>query len=174
MSQNSRMDQMSQAQKDQILDSQVKFAPKLAFAFGLLGAAVTVLLMSLLYWGAFNLFNGADLRFRAGLSIVSHAFVPSLIGSVLAIIIIVLKARGDVDPEHFLASNVAAFLPDGAAHWLEVLGQSLEIFWIWGLALIAIGFAAANPKKIKPASAFLTVFGLWAVWVIGKVVWAAF
>jgi hypothetical protein len=54
------------------------------------------------------------------------------------------------------------------------LGQSLELFWIWTLALAALGFSAASPKKIKPAGAFLTVYGLWAVWVLGKVAWAMF
>jgi hypothetical protein len=37
------------------------------------------------------------------------------------------------------------------------------------MALVALGFSAANPKKIKPAGAFLTVFGMWTVWVLGKV-----
>ncbi len=173
MSNSSRFDQMSQDQKDRILDSQVKYAPKISFAFGVVGAALVVLLAALVYWGAFNLFNGADLDFGTAFGITSHAFVPSIIASVLAIVILLIKARGDVDPEHFLASNVAAFLPDGSPHWLDVLGQSLEIFWMWSLALVAIGFAAAKPKKIKAGPALLTVFGIWGIWVLGKVAWAA-
>jgi hypothetical protein len=173
MSQNSRFDQMSQEQKDNILERQTTWAPKISFAFGLVGAALTILLMTLVYWGAFNLFRGAGLGFGTSLGITAHAFVASCVGSLLAIVILLLKPRGDVDPEHFLASNVAAFLPDGAPHWLAVLGQSIEVFWIWSLALIAIGFAAANPKKIKPAASFGIVFGIWAVWVLAKVAWAA-
>jgi hypothetical protein len=174
MSKNSRFDQMPQDQKDRILENQVKYAPKFAFAFGVIFTAVFVLLMTLVYWGAFNLFYGAALSFKAALGIVSHAFVPLIISSLLAIIILVIKPRGDVDPEHFLASSLAAFLPNDAPKWLEALGQSLELFWIWTMALVAIGFSAANRKKIKPAGAFLTVFGLWAVWVLGKVAWAMF
>ena len=173
MNSSSRFDNMDQQQKDRILDSQVKYAPKFAFAFGLLGAAVTVLFLALVYWGAFNLFSGAGLTYGTSFGITSHAFVPAMIGNILAIVILLLKSPGDVDPEHFLASNLAAFLPDGAPKWLDVLGQSVEIFWIWCLALVAIGFAAANPKKIKPGAAFLTVFGLWAIVVLCKVAWAA-
>jgi hypothetical protein len=173
MSSSSRFDNMDQEQKDRILDSQVKYAPKFAYALGLLGAAVTVLFLALVYWGAFNLFSGAGLTYGTSFGITSHAFVPAMIGNILAIVILLLKSRGDVDPEHFLASNLAAFLPDGAPKWLDVLGQSVEIFWIWCLALVAIGFAAANPKKIKPGAAFLTVFGLWAIVVLCKVAWAA-
>jgi hypothetical protein len=174
MSKNARLDQMPQDQKDRILENQVKYAPTFAFAFGVIFTPIFVLLVTVVYWGAFNLFNGAALSFKAAFGIVSHAFVPLIISSLLAIIILLIKARGDVDPEHFLASNVAAFLPDDAPKWLAALGQSLELFWIWTLALVAIGFSVANPKKIKPAGAFLTVFGIWAVWVLGKVAWNMF
>ena len=173
-SKNPRFDQMPQDQKDNMLENQVKYAPKFAFAFGIVFTALFALFMTLVYWGAFNLFNGAALTFKQAIGIVSHAFIPLIISSLLAIIVLVIKPHGDVDPEHFLASNLAAFLPDDAAKWLAALGQSLELFWIWTMALVAIGFSAASPKKIKPAGAFLTVFGLWAVWVLGRVAWATF
>ncbi|OLC88693.1 MAG: hypothetical protein AUH88_00510 [Acidobacteria bacterium 13_1_40CM_4_61_5] len=70
-------------------------------------------------------------------------------------------------------SNVAAFLADDAPKWLSTLGQSLDLFWIWCLALVAIGFAAASPKKIKTGSALGTVFGIWLIWVLARVGWAA-
>jgi Yip1 domain len=111
---NSRFDQMPQEQKDNMLDNQVKYAPKFAFAFGIVGTAIFVLFVTLVYWGAFNLFNGAALNFKTAFGLVSHAFVPLIISSLLAIIILVIKPRGDVDPEHFLASKVGAFLPDDA------------------------------------------------------------
>ncbi len=72
-----------------------------------------------------------------------------------------------------LATNVGAFLADDAPKWLQSLGSSLEIFWIWFLVLLAVGFAASNPKKINPGSAFGVVFGLWLLWVLIKVGWAA-
>jgi hypothetical protein len=173
-SKNARFDQMPQDQKDRMVESQVKYAPKFAFALGIVGTAIFVLFVTLVYWGAFNLFNGAALNFKTAFGLVSHAFVPLIISSLLAIIILLIKPRGDVDPEHFLASSVGAFLPDDAPKWLEALGQSLELFWIWTLALVALGFFAASPKKIKPAGAFLTVYGIWAVWVLCKVAWAIF
>ncbi|HXO61662.1 MAG TPA: YIP1 family protein [Candidatus Acidoferrales bacterium] len=137
-------------------------------------APIFVLLMTLVYWGAFNLFTGTALAFKSAFGIVSYAFVPLIISGLLAIIILLIKPRGDADPEHFLASSLAAFLPDDAPKWLAALGQSLELFWISTMSLVAIGFSAANRKKIKPAGAFLTVFGMWAVWVLGKVAWAMF
>lgn len=174
MSKNSRMDQMPQDQKDRMLENQVKYAPKFTYVIGVVFTIVFVLIWTLVYWGAFNLFTGAGLRFKVGFGIVTHACVPLIISSLLAIVVLLIKQRGDVDPEHFLASSLSAFLPDNAPKWQEALGQSLELFWIWTLALMAIGFSAANPKKIKPGTAFLTVYGMWIVWVLCKVGWAMF
>jgi hypothetical protein len=134
MSKNPRTEQMPQEQKDRILESQVKYAPKIAFAFGLIITAFMMLFLTLIYWGAFNLFTGAGLNFATSFGIVTHACVPWIISSILAIIILSIKRSGDVDPEHFLASSVAAFLPDDAPHWLDSLGQSIELFWMWALA----------------------------------------
>jgi hypothetical protein len=172
-SKNSRFDTMSADQKENIVTQQLKFA-KIAPFFGLVVIVILVFLLTLLYWGAFNLFFGAELGFTGSFGIVTYAFVPIAISSLLAIIVMLIKHAGDVDPEHILASSLSAFLPEDAPHWLDALGQSLELFWLWMLALIAIGFSTANPKKIKPAGAFLTVFGIWFVWVAAKVVFAAF
>ena len=171
-SKNSRFDQMPQEQKDRVLEGQVKYTPMVTPVIAVVATALTVLVMTLIYWGAFNLFNGAALNFKTAFGITSHAFVPSMIGGILAVIILIIKPKGDIDPEHFLASSLSAFLPDPSPKWLEALGQSIELFWIWSLALIALGFAAASPKKITPAGALLTVFGIWALWVLGRVGWA--
>lgn len=48
-----------------------------------------------------------------------------------------------------------------------------DIFWIWALVLLAVGFAAANPKKISTGKGVGTVFAIWAVWLLAKVGWAA-
>src|ERR1700676_1333794 len=117
-SKNPRFDQMPQGQKDAILENQVKYAPKFAFAFGIVFTALFALFMTLVYWGAFNLFNGAALTFKQAFGIVSHAFVPLIISSLLAIIVLLVKPPGDVDPEHFLDSNLGAFLPEHLPRWL--------------------------------------------------------
>src|SRR6266852_9459685 len=82
MSQNSRFDNMPQDQKDRILESQVTWAPKLSFLFGPVAVGISILVIGLIYWGAFNLFKGAGLSFGTGFSITAHAFAPGLISSV--------------------------------------------------------------------------------------------
>ena len=170
---NARFAQLSEEQKDQALGGQVKFWSSFSYAFGIVAVPLTVLLFSLIYWGAFNLFSGAGFRFGTAFGITTHAFLPTAISSILALIILPLKTYGDVDPENVVATSLKTFLPETAPKPLEALGTSVELFWIWFLILVAVGFAAANPKKVKRGAAFATVFGLWLAWVVCKVAWAA-
>jgi hypothetical protein len=171
--QSTRLAEMPEEKKEQVLRTQVKFAAVITYVMGALGSALFVLIFTVIFWGAFNLFCGAGLNFGTSFGIMSHAYLPSAFAGVLMLITLPLKAQGDVDPEHLLASNVGAFLGSDSPKWLQTLGSSLDIFWIWILVLIAIGFSAANPKKIKTSTAFGIVFGLWIVWVLCKVGWAA-
>jgi hypothetical protein len=170
---NARFSQLSEEDKDKALGGQVKFWASFSYWSGIVVVPILVLFFALIYWGAFNLFRGAGLRFGQAFGITTHAFLPTALSSILALIILPLKSYGDVDPENVVATSLKAYLPDSAPKALIALGGSLELFWIWFLVLVAVGFAAANPKKIKPAASFGIVFGLWAVWVLGKVAWAA-
>jgi hypothetical protein len=169
---NPRFSQMSEEQKDQAVGGQVKFWASFSYGVGMVAVPISVLLFALIYWGSFDLFRGAGLRYGQAFAITTHAFLPTAISSILALIILPLKAYGDVDPENVVATSLKAYLPESAPKPLLALGGSLELFFIWCLVLVAIGFAAANPKKIKVGASFGIVFGLWAVWVLAKVAWA--
>jgi hypothetical protein len=170
---NARFAQMSEEQKDQALAGQVKFWTNLSYGVGIVAVPISTLIFALIYFGAFNLFRGAGVRYAQAFAITAHAFLPSAISSILALIILPLKSYGEVDPENVVATSLKAYLPDSAPKPLLALGSSLELFFIWCLVLVAIGFAAANPRKVKLESSLGIVFGLWAVWVLAKVAWAA-
>jgi Yip1 domain len=170
---NARFAQMSEEQKDQAVAGQVKFWTNFSYGVGVVAVPVSTLIFALIYFGAFNLFRGAGVRYGQAFGITTHAFLPTAISSILALIILPLKSYGDVDPENVVATSLKAYLPESAPKPLLALGSSLELFFIWCLVLVAIGFAAANPKKVKLGASFGIVFGLWAVWVLAKVAWAA-
>lgn len=171
--QNSRFAQLSEEQKETAISKQAKYAPTFSYAIGGVGSILAVLCFSLIYWGVFNLFCGAGLNFERSFGIASHGYLPSVLAAILVLITLPFKAYGEVDPEHMLVSNLGAFLSADSPKWLQTLGTSLDLFWIWTLVLFAIGYSAANPKKVKTSTAFGIVFGLWAVWVLAKVAWAA-
>jgi hypothetical protein len=167
---SSRFAQLPEAQKQQAVSRQARISPYVSYAVGLLRFPVIVLIASVLYLGAFNMFSGASLRFGQAFAITTYANAgPGLIASLLIIITLAVKAHGDVNPETMLASHLGAFMSSDVPAWQRALGSSIELFDLWGNVLAAVGFTIASPRKISKAGAFGTVFGLWLLWILIKV-----
>ena len=172
MDKNPRAAQLSADQKQQQADMAVKFTVGFVYASGLLVPICFALLVGLVMWGAYNLLAGAGARFSQAFSIVAHAGLVGLVSTPLFLLVLFLKPPGTIDPENPLATNLAALLPEDSAKWLFALCKSIDVLSLWTLILIAIGFAAVNPKKLKGAKSFTTAFTVWAVFVALRVGWA--
>jgi hypothetical protein len=172
MSESSRWESLSAEQKQQQIGMAQKIVPIQTYAIGLLGPLVIVLFIAAVYHFGFNLIRSAGLRFKQSYSIAAHACLVWLVSSPLAIIVMLMKQPGDVDPEHLMATNVGEFLSRDTPKALMKIASSLDIFTIWLLVLLAIGFAAANPKKVSTGAAYGIVFGAWAAKVLVTVIWA--
>jgi len=163
---------MSAEQKEQRIEGGAKISPPFTYAIGLLGPIMGTLVVALVMWGAYNLLGGANTNFGTSFAITAHAFLTGLLSSILFILVLYLKPYGSVDLENPVATNLAAVLPDGSAKWLVALLKSIDVFTIWILILLAIGFAATNPKKLRGSKAFTIAFSAWAVFVVCRVGWA--
>ena len=172
MEKNPQAAQLSAEQKEQRMEAGAKFTAPFTYAIGLLGPICAVLIVGVVMWGAYNLLGGANTNFLTSLAITSHAFLTGLVSSVLFILILYLKPYGTADLENPVAANVAAFLPEDSAKWLVALCKSVDIFTFWTLILLAIGFAATNPKKLKGGKAFSIAFSVWAAYVVLRTGWA--
>lgn len=161
---SSRASQLSQEQKDRQIEMGAKISPVISYCFGLLGPVLITLIVGGVMLGAFNLLGGANANFRVSFGIVSHAFVVSILSSLLFILVLYLKPPGTVDVENPVATNLGSFLPEGTAKWLVTLGTGIDLVTFWILILIGIGFAAFNPRKLKTGSAIGIAFVVWAVW----------
>lgn len=166
---NPRTADMPAEQKERQIEAGAKFSPPFTYAIGVLGPAIFILLLTLAMWGSYSLLAGVSTNFETSFCITTHACLTGLVSSSLLMLILYLKEPGTVDLENPLAANVAAFLPEGSAKWLIALGKNLDIFLIWTLVLLAIGFAAVNPKKLKGGKSFTVAFGVWAAYVVVRV-----
>ncbi|MFI5093701.1 MAG: YIP1 family protein [Candidatus Acidiferrales bacterium] len=161
--------QLSPEQKEQRIEAGAKFAPISTYVFGVLGPILVALIVALVMWGAYSLLGGISTTFGTAMAITSHAFMTGLISSPLFLLIIYLKAPGTIDMENPIATNLAAFLPDDSAKWLVALCKSFDVFTLWTLILLAIGFAVVNPKKLKGGKSYMIAFGVWAAFVVCRV-----
>jgi hypothetical protein len=165
--------QLSAEQKEQRIEGAAKFLPVFTYAVGFLGPGSGVLLVTLVMWGAYNLLGGANTNFGTAFGITAHAFLTGVVSSLLFVVVLYLRPFGTVDLENPVATNLAAFLPDESAKWLVALCKSIDIFSIWTLLLLAMGFRATNRKKLKGAKAFSMAFTVWAAYVVMHVAWVA-
>lgn len=158
--------QMSPEQKQQRIEAGAKFSPIMAYVFGTVGPMLFILIVAVAMMVAFNLLAGANANFGQSMAVAAHSAVTGVVSSLLFLLILFLKPYGTVDMENPVATNIAAFLPEGSAKWLVTLAKQIDVFTIWTLILLAIGFAAINPKKLKGSKAFSIAFGVWAVWAL--------
>jgi len=170
---NPRFAQLSEEQKQQQLAPQAKFSPYVAYAIGGTGTILASLILAGIYLGAFNLFSGAGLRFNQSLGIVTHGFMPGFLAAIVIIAILMLRPPGESTPENMLPSHLGTFLSSDAPSWQLSLLSSFELFWFWEILMFSIGFSAANPKKITVGKAAGIILGIWAIYLVVKVGFAA-
>jgi Yip1 domain len=173
LSSNKSIEQMSPEQKKQAVDRGVKFAPIAGYVFGVIGPFGAAVIVAAVFLGIFNLFAGTMLQFKTSLGIVAYSWMPGFIGGLIGIVVIFLKPPEAVDLNNLVASNLGALVSGDSPKWLQALGTSLDIFTFWTMFLMALGFSAANPKKLPFGKALGFVLAAWAVFVAIKVGWAA-
>lgn len=171
---NPRSAQMSEEQKHQQIEGGAKYAPIFVYVFGVLGPITILLLAALLAWGSYSLLAGVNAGFPTSFSVIAHAFMTGLVSTPVFVLVLLLKPREAIDVENPVATNLAALLPEDTAKWLYALCKHIDVFMIWSLVLVAIGFAAVNPKKLKGMKSYRVVFLVWATLVVLHVgaVWA--
>jgi hypothetical protein len=82
-----------------------------------------------------------------------------------------VKSPDDIDINNLSPFNIGFYLSDKVPKWILALAGSIDLFYLWVIALLAAGFAVATKKP------WLTcLWGVllpWAVYVLLKVGWAA-
>jgi hypothetical protein len=163
---------LSADQKEQRVEGGAKMAPIFTYVFGVPAPAIVILIVAVVMLGAYNLLAGTDVNFSTSLGIISHAFLPTIVSTLIFLLVLFLKPFGTIDIENPVATNLGVLVPEDAAKWLLKLAISIDIFSFWIIALIAIGFAAAKPRKLKFSNAFGIAFSAWLLFVIVRVGWA--
>lgn len=135
----------------------------LSFPFVLLVLAALGLLIV-------NVVFGAQVGFPKAFSVAGYACQVYLLELLMGVAMIFFG-----DPEHF---NVRSFVPSNPGFFLDpletskvvmALASSLDVFTLWAMVLLGIGFSQATGKKVGAPKIFFVFLGLWVVWVAIKV-----
>ncbi|HEX4951708.1 MAG TPA: YIP1 family protein [Blastocatellia bacterium] len=120
-------------------------------------AAVMTLLMTLVMAGVFKLISmlmGAENTFKPILSVTVFSYLAiALVTMVITTIVVYLQSPEEIDMSNPVGSNLAAVLglfTDKASlpGFVKAFASFIDIFSIWRIALLSIGYAAIS-KKIK-------------------------
>lgn len=165
--------QISEEQIEQGIELQEKFGTLFAVAGSVIFLPAGYLLITLIFWVVFKLLGG-DFPFKTGFATTVHGLLPGGVAALLSLPVILSRAEfsfADVQSGSVLASNLGALAPEESGQTLRVLLSSLDVFTIWSVILLAIGFAVV--AKVSRTTAGVTVVVLWLVWILAKVGWVS-
>ena len=140
---------------------------------GIVVQAVIYALVALLFWVAFKMF-GSEMDYLRSLSTTVHAYLPFAVGSLLNLPLMLSRDKitfEDVRNGGVLVSSLKALAPEDASAATETLLGSFDLFTIWTLVLLTIGYKVV--AKVSTAVASGVVILLWLIWVVGKVAFTA-
>lgn len=170
---NPRLQQLSIEQQRTILAQQTKIVGITSYAGAVVGTALVCLAVAAVFLFVFRSFAGADLTFRQSFSIAVYSFLPNVLASALAILVMFLADPADFDLRNPLMLNAGWLVrSETAANWLRALAASIDLFSIWAMLLLALGFSVAS-KKLRYSKALALVIVVWLVYVGLKTGWTA-
>jgi hypothetical protein len=160
--------QMTSEQVEQNAERAKNTAPFVALFQGVVAPAI-YLLVALVYWAGFRLL-GSDLTFKTSLATSLHALLPSAIAALLSIPVILRHGNftsQEIKGGNFLASSLAFLVPADGSPALRALLGSVDIFSLWTVGLLVIGYR--ETARVSPKAALGTVLTVWLLYVVGKV-----
>lgn len=157
---------MTREQADRQKEATQKFLPviKVAFPFIAIVGSIIVLLIIAGVAKLASMIVGVENSFKQLFVVTIFAFmVVSIVSSVLLIILIFVKSPDDFDPQNALGSNLAALISllnlGDLPKFLKTLLSYVDVFYIWRVILLGIGFAAVS-KKLKTSTALTWVIAI--------------
>jgi hypothetical protein len=164
---------LSDIPQDQ-LESQIKISAKIQQVAPIIFTPICVAFLALVFWGV-SIVMGGQTAFKKIFSVTTYSFtaVIVVVGILINTLVAFLRNPEDINIlEGIAATNPGMLMPAGTSTILKALLSQFDVINIWFLILMAIGIAAVS-KNMKTGKAATVVFGLWAVWIVIKVAFAA-
>ncbi len=165
---NSRLQQLPAEQRERIIEQQTKFGAISGYVGAFVGLIVFTLIAAALFKGLFSIMD-ATFPFKSGYAVTWYAMMPSVISGLLSLVVMFSKDPADFDLQNPLAFNLGAFLDkDTTPKFVHSLATSLDLFSIWLVVLLGIGYAAASKMKVSIGKSITTVAVIWLILVLAK------
>ena len=152
---------INEEQAEQQREGTRKIAPYMKYVIPI-GSIVWVILMVFAFAGLAKLLSmvmGAENKYLPLVSVTAYSLLAVyIVSSAIFTILLFIKPVDEFDWSNPLGSNLAALLSaigvEGLPSFVKALFTYVDVFYIWKVALIAIG-AAAVSNKLKASSAMI-------------------
>jgi hypothetical protein len=158
----------SPAEMERALAMAEKWTPVMALMGTGVGVPLAYLFVALCFWVVFKML-GSELSFVQSFSVTLHSFLPWAISGLLSIPVVLSRQRIGYEESQtgVLLSNLGALAGEDTGPALRALLASLDVFTLWTLVLLTLGFAVCARRSKAGAAAVVLV--LWLLSVAGKV-----
>ncbi|MFZ5926613.1 MAG: YIP1 family protein [Acidobacteriota bacterium] len=175
LEQSRQVQEMSAEQRAQVYESQRKFMPVAVRVFPPVAILGSMLVAAAALLFSYRFLLDADVKYKEVLNITAYAYLPPAIAANLMFFaLLYLKPPDEFDMESAGGLSVGSFLSRDTAAWLRSLANSLDLFTIWTIVLIATGFTAlCGARKMPFRRSLWGVLAPWLVYVLGKMGFAA-
>jgi hypothetical protein len=132
--------------------------------------SVTYVIFAAIFLLAF-LATGAGISFRKAFTVtIWGTGPPAIVLTLLGILFMFVKNPADLEvvPVYNVVSNLGALVDFVTHPVLNSLFSSIDLFSIWTIVLLSLGFAAVSEKKLTARKAAIPVVCLWVLWILLK------
>jgi hypothetical protein len=167
-----RMEQLSPEQRQKGLAMQAT-GTKVVFYIYPLFTLIGGVIIAAVLMAVFNFMLGAEVPFQRAMAVVFYSFVPLIISTILLTVsVLVSSDPNTIDLTNPMPTNPGFFMDPQGNKFIYAIASSLDIFSIWVVTLLGLGFAAASSNR-KPAigTGITTTFVVFAIFVLGRAVW---
>jgi hypothetical protein len=170
---NPRTADLTPAQKEQAIARGAQVAGVIGWVGAVVGPPVLILIIAGILTGLFNALLGTDLKFKQMFSITAYAMLIRGLYSILIILVMYLKPPEDFDIR-FNPFSIGGYLDRSETpKWLMSLATSLDLFSIWVVVVLAIGFSVAA-KKISFTKSLTAIAIPWLIVVMASMALQSF
>jgi hypothetical protein len=168
-----RADKIPPEQREGIIEQQAKMMPIFAWVVGPAFIAIMLLVIAGSLMFIFRFFYAGEVSFKQALAIVVWVFLAvGLVTTPVTLAVMSLKGDWNINPQEAVQANLGLLLDKStAAKPLWALFTSIDVFVLWMVFLLAVGFGVASRKATS--SALWGVAIPWLIIVLCKVGWSA-
>ena len=167
-----RLEQLTPEQRERGMAIQATIVKGTFFAFPVIsllsGLVIAVILMAV-----FNFMLGAEVPFQRAMAVVFYSYVPFIISTVLLTISIMVSSDPNtIDITNPMPTNPGFFMNPLSNRFIYAIASSLDIFSLWVVTLLGLGFAkASSNRKPSVSTGITTMFVVFAIFVLCRAAW---